>query len=188
MKLWTKAILQGAACGLVLGMVLLIAGRAWWPQVAAAQAEKPAVAEVVRARRFEVVDAGGKMRALLTLRDGNPSLMFSDAAGEVRVHLTLLDGNPSLSFSDAAGKSRVELSVFEGHPHLVFYDAAGKVRADLSVFDGNPSLELSDKAGVSRAVLGATSLNTIKTGEVTTRPESSLVLFDKDGKVMWIAP
>ena len=37
-------------------------------------------------------------------------------------------------------------------------------------------------------MVGAISLNAIKTAEVTMRPESSLVLFDKDEKVMWKAP
>ena len=39
-----------------------------------------------------------------------------------------------------------------------------------------------------RAVLGSTSLELIKTGTIEKRPESSLVLFDKDGKVIWQTP
>ncbi len=54
--------------------------------------------------------------------------------------------------------------------------------------DGSASLELYDKDGNKRAVLGSTSLETTRTGTVTKTAESSLVLFDKKGKVLWKAP
>jgi len=54
--------------------------------------------------------------------------------------------------------------------------------------DSVPALELMDRDGNLRAALGATSLHAVRTDEVRMRPESSLVLFDKDGKVMWKAP
>ena len=62
MKPWAKAAVQGAACGLMLGLVLLIDGRLWQPQVAGAQAKQAAGAEVVKARSFEVVNAAGKVQ------------------------------------------------------------------------------------------------------------------------------
>lgn len=49
------------------------------------------------------------------------------------------------------------------------------------------SLEIA-ASGVTRATLGRTNLETIRTGVVEQRPESSLVLFDKDKKVIWRAP
>jgi hypothetical protein len=54
--------------------------------------------------------------------------------------------------------------------------------------DGTPSLFLRDEAGNMRAALGVRSLEDLKTGEMQIRPESSLVLFDKDGKTIWQAP
>ena len=45
---------------------------------------KPAVADVVKAKRFEVVDAAESPRAMLTMTEhGSPSLGLHDAAGEV---------------------------------------------------------------------------------------------------------
>jgi len=55
---WAKAALEGAACELMIGVVLVAGGRVWRPANVGAQAERPAVAEVVRARRLEVVDVG----------------------------------------------------------------------------------------------------------------------------------
>ncbi|MFQ5866321.1 MAG: hypothetical protein ACE5IW_13955, partial [bacterium] len=89
-----------------------------------------------------------------------------------------------------------------------FHDDDGTIRASLTLLrDGGPSLNLYDKDGNKRATLGYTELEstrtvttlkktpigmrakyeTTSTGTVT-RPESSLVLFGKDKKVIWRAP
>ena len=52
---------------------------------------------------------------------------------------------------------------------------------------GSPTLKLTDGNGAS-AVLGHTTLETKRTGVTTKRPSSSLVLFNKEGKVIWKAP
>ena len=48
--------------------------------------------------------------------------------------------------------------------------------------------ELVDENLKKRLVIGRTSLEVTRTGAVTELPESSLVLFDKDGKVFWKTP
>jgi hypothetical protein len=147
MRLWTKAAVQGAACGLVFGLVVLIGGRLWWPQVPAPHAKQSTVAEVVRARRFEVVDAAGKVRAVMEVRpQGSPSLVLSDTAGKIQA--ALLDSQ--LSFYGLAGQIQAMLSPQEdGTPNLLFVDAKGKPRAMLYLLseDGRPRLSLHDQAG-----------------------------------------
>lgn len=63
-------------------------------------------------------------------------------------------------------------------------------RIELDVDDTGSRLTLYDKErGMKpRAVLGSTSLTLIKTGTIQNRSESSLVLFDKEGKVIWQTP
>jgi hypothetical protein len=142
------------------------------------------------------LSAAGKTRARVgvvsdrTGEPGGPVLALSDAAGKTRADLTVLsDATPGLGLYDAAGKTRATLSVLDGTPDLALYDAAGETRAIVSLTKDNaPYLGLWDKNGTPRAVLGATSLQTIKTEGVRMRPESSLMLFDKDGKVMWKVP
>ncbi len=96
MKPWAKAAVQGAACGLMLGMVVLIGWPLWQPL---------AVAEVVKARSFEMVDAARKPRVVLAVPDGSPGLGLYDAAGKRRAHLSMLpDGRSGLTLHDAAGK------------------------------------------------------------------------------------
>ncbi len=52
---------------------------------------------------------------------------------------------------------------------------------------GETYVMIAEKMG-SRAVLGHTTLENPRTGVKEQRPPSSLVLFDKDGKVIWKAP
>jgi hypothetical protein len=51
-----------------------------------------------------------------------------------------------------------------------------------------PSLYLSDPKGIMRAVVGHTKLERQATGVTEERPPSSIVLFNKDGGVLWKAP
>lgn len=68
-------------------------------------------------------------------------------------------------------------------------DQAGKTLAALGTApDGSPNLTLFDQAGKLRAALGHAKLEAIGTGATENRAVSSLVLFDKDGKVLWEAP
>ena len=63
------------------------------------------VAKVVRAERFEVVDAKGRVRALLDVTDGNPYLGLYDENGKARAGLALLpDGRAGLAIIGEDGK------------------------------------------------------------------------------------
>ena len=191
MKPWAKATLQGAACGLMLGMVALIGGRVWQPQVAVAQGRQPAVTDLVRTKRVELVDEVGKVRAVLAMtKDGPLGLHLHDAAGKVRASLDLLGDDPALGLCNAAGTALVNLTtsrlVFADaagmttldSSKLRLADAAGKVRTDLGLSpDGTPSLKLADAAGKPR-----TSLIVHFNGSPT------LGLFDAAGKIIWLAP
>jgi hypothetical protein len=57
----------------------------------------------------------------------------------------------------------------------------------LVLANGNTSLTFEER-GTSRAVLGMTELEKLRDGVIEKRPLSSLVLFNKDGKVIWQAP
>jgi hypothetical protein len=58
----------------------------------------------------------------------------------------------------------------------------------VSASKNGPSIILGDQDGVDRAALGHTVLRIRPTGSLEHRAPSSLVLFDKDGKVIWTAP
>lgn len=69
------------------------------------EADGHELVDVVRARRFVLVDAAGEVRASLAVRpDGAPGLILLDAAGKPRVVLAVRsDGAPHLTLFDAAG-------------------------------------------------------------------------------------
>lgn len=59
---------------------------------------------------------------------------------------------------------------------------------DFALRNRLPSLSISDERGTNRAALGHTEVEREATGVIEVRPPSSLVLFNKDGKVIWKAP
>ena len=87
-------------------------------------------------------------------------------------------------------RSGLSLSIEENKsPSLVLSDSGGKKRISLFLADkGAPALKFTDETGSLRAALGTTTLVVTKTGEEHKRAPSSLIFFDKDGKVMWKAP
>jgi len=133
------------------------------------QALPSKVAKLVEAERFLVRDTAGKPRATLgLLPDGSPSLNLIDKDGNIRMAVGMKPG---------------------GSPSLNLYDKTQTNRAVLATLpDGSPALVLFDKAGETRALLGSNFPMRMHPEEIETRPASSLVLFDKDGKVTWKAP
>jgi hypothetical protein len=152
-----------------------------------------AVPEVVKAERFEVVDKKGTVRARLL----ENAVEFWDESGkQFRAHVSL----EGVLFVAAGGARKGTASygldgftlIRERHVRLSFkeddrlrvWSGRSKARADLS----GGGLELYDEDVRSRAVLGVTPLETVRTGEGTVTAPSSLVLFDKEGKVIFKAP
>jgi len=114
------------------------------------------VANVVRAQRFELVDAKGKVRIQLGIggKDGQaPGAGLFDEKGQLRAALAVgADGSPFLSLYDEKGNGRAGLSAVPEGTGLTLYDEKGKGRAGLSlVANGNPLLGLYDEKGKVRA-------------------------------------
>jgi len=164
-----------------------------------------AVAQVVRAQRFEVVDAEGRVRVLLSMGpDGQvPSLTLHDEKGDIRACLwTHPDGSTSLTLCDEKGATRASLSTHtDGSPILMLHDEKGATRASLGTHpDGRPILMLHDEKGEVRASLwtpphGSPSLSLHDTkGDIRaslgTHPDGKtrLMLHDEKGEVIWMAP
>ena len=85
--------------------------------------------------------------------------------------------------------SAAEKEKATGYFYTIRRDANGKLRANLVILpDGSPSLRLQDSDEMVRAVFGATSVELPETGTVESRPPSSLILFDRQGKSIFEAP
>ncbi len=175
----------------VAGAILLLALAAVG---AMGQVLPKAVPKVVEAERFVLragqnalfPDTRGKIRASLgTDLLGTPALELDDQNEKAVARLAIVLGTPTLTLYDQNGKVR---AVLDGTPDLSLYGQNGKGRASLSVDTSGPSLVLGDENQKARAVLGHTALEATATGTVEQRPASSLVLFDRDGKVIWKVP
>lgn len=146
--------------------------------------------KVIIAQEFRLVDKDGKTLGRFGLSEvGGPRLVLSDENGLPRAMLSLSSGNPVLSLHGKDTDVSIAAGVLSEAPWMVLVDRDGTPRACLRLQpDGSPSLHLCDKGGKIRAALGTTDLEITQTGEARRRAASSLVLFDKDGKVMWSAP
>jgi hypothetical protein len=68
-------------------------------------------------------------------------------------------------------------------------EISGKIRFKMSIHEtGEPYIELIDSEMNTRAVLGRTELHNKNTGSTEIRHESSLVLFNEKGNVLWSVP
>jgi hypothetical protein len=149
-------------------------------------------------------DPHGEARVVLCLRreyrDGpcaNPELRMGDSLGTDLIQLSTdggwLGDRSGLFLNDSTGNIRAELSTrrrwSDGIPRLCMYgDDPTLARVELGMgLSGKPGLQLSDQNGVTRAQLGVAETMT-PDGRITTHPESSLLLFGPDNKVIWQAP
>jgi hypothetical protein len=148
--------------------------------------------KVIEAEEFRVVGKDGQPCGRFHVdRDGRPALFLFDKHGEVRAVLGVTpSGSPHLALSDKYGKVRATLGVWPDQSTALYLsDKDGKTRVTAAVSaDGSPSLAVSDRDGNVRAVVGSASLDMSPARDFKNRSESSVALFDHQGKLMWSAP
>ena len=139
--------------------------------------------KVVTAEEFRVIDEEGKTRAMLAmLPDGSPNLVLFDNDLTPRVQIAVSAiGAPGILCFDKSGYKGAIASIgllYGDTPSIGLIDSDGNNRIQLSIDpdDDVAILGLYDKHERPRAKL-------IGMDEATI-----LVLFDKEGKVMWSAP
>jgi hypothetical protein len=141
----------------------------------------------------------GTLRTVLATADANPRnvkttslLTMADADGKRRVSLFVqADGTPDLDLLDKEEDARAGLVVVDDRPFLVMTDKERRVTVHLGypiAGGGGPALSLWDQEAQVRAVLGSIELMNTKTGATERTAESSLVLFDRENKVIFKAP
>lgn len=134
-------------------------------------------------------DDGRDHATLTLLPDGGTGLLFHDADGKQRMTLGILGSDAAgMSLFDKAEKQRAGFAVVgDGSPHLELFDGGGTRRGGFLLSpEGLPGLLLEDR-GQPRAVLGAAPIDG-KTGAGRRPSPSSLLLYDKDGSLVFQAP
>jgi hypothetical protein len=131
-------------------------------------AGKTSAPDVIRAQKFELVDAEGRVRAALEVKDdGTAQLELCDEKDRPRAALTHFpdpDDYTCLEFCDETGAELLSLGEGLGGSGMAFHDGSGSLRAALLV-----------------------DLEQTATGELGRATASSLSLSDKNTKVLWEA-
>jgi hypothetical protein len=120
------------------------------------EASESPVVDSVRARRFELVDAKGEVRAVLGTQadSGAPGFLVSDSAGRPRValHVSAEDA-PAFDLLDATGAPRVHVALaLDGAPVLTLFGPTERpAQALLTVTtEGAAHLRLAQPDGHTR--------------------------------------
>jgi len=148
----------------------------------------PAGPTAVEAQGFILKDANGKVRAELGLAGGSPSLKFRDESGSALVSLSLNEGpaGPVLLLSDPQHHASVALSVLEkAGPQLSLTGERADIQLRMGVAPDGTTLELSDKEGFTTSIGNGI---VPKNGQVKKTSAASIVLYNKERKVLWSQP
>ena len=116
-----------------------------------------------------------------------PTLALYDLKGKARIFLGG-DGDVSaqtIGVSDSEGHS---LGLFSAVSDLGAMLSLDNGKGEQRLFLGPGQLELSDDAGFKSSLGVTKELVTIRTGETHQTSAASLLLFDKEQKVIWKAP
>jgi hypothetical protein len=142
--------------------------------------------KVIEANGFRLKDATGKTRAeLLTNEYGQTLLSLNDSNDKVLASLGTGKQGATLVLSNLEIGEVARISSSGTLNNMEVDGASGSFKMDVSG-DG-PKIEIEDKEGYS-SVLGRSNLVTTATGKKEQTPAASLVLFNKDKKVLWSAP
>ena len=129
------------------------------------------------APRVDLLDRSDSPRASVSLAgDGSPQLS--------------LTGSPRVDLAEEAGKPRLSLAVgSDGEATVSLGGPPEKALAKVDVrSDGCPSLKFFDDDGSIRASVGCTALKEAGSGATANTEASSIVLFDKRGRVVYKEP
>lgn len=130
--------------------------------------DEQVVAQVVRARRFVVIDEAGTERAVIAANGKRSWLELFDDRGTKRATLTVdteVPGlSPALRLYNELGKDQVSLVAGNSSGGLWVDDTTGQLRAELCVEDSGSSwFAINDKTGKSKV-----ELNTYERGSQLT--------------------
>ncbi|MGH7273001.1 MAG: hypothetical protein ACREIQ_00890, partial [Nitrospiria bacterium] len=140
-----------------------------------------------------IYDKEGIARAGLGLSpDGRPGLALLGQDGMVRAGFGLFPKErPGLFLYDMQGIGRAVFGLTDNaDPVLSLFDNQFKQRAMFSLApnNGEPAMTLYDKDANPLALLGSTDLERTNKESIERRSASSLILFGKDGNIIWSTP
>ncbi len=91
---------------------------------------------------------------------------------------------------DSQGKIFAVLAISSSskEPYLILNGKDGKQRVILDFDEGNPRMIFKDNDAQTRLIMGTSEVTSRFKGTIEKRPPSSLVMFNKDGRLIFSAP
>jgi hypothetical protein len=109
--------------------------------------------DLIRARRFELVDDQERPRAALHMEDGQPILTLADEDGSARVQVAInREGNATLRVRDAAGQERIQIAAMEDGTGFVLTDSTGAIHVSLLITENGEVLVSAQEHEQNRAI------------------------------------
>lgn len=166
------------------GVAIAAAFLALWSVGSISQAS-PATG-VIEAQKVIFKDANGKVRGWIGVFGNGSELMLGNDQAQPMMRLLVSSDASDLHFFGSQNGG-MNLGVDSGAPSVSMVSAAANGAAGIEFAKGGPNLTLKDRAGFS-TVIGATELEPLAGAEANFRSAASIVLLDKNKKMIWQAP
>jgi hypothetical protein len=141
---------------------------------------------VIEAQKVIFKDANGNVRGWIGVFGKGSELILGNDQAQPRMRLLVSSDASDLHFYGSQN-SGMNLGVDSGDPAVSMVSSAANGAAGIAFAKGGPNLTLKDEAGFS-TVVGATGLEPLAGSGVSQRSAASIVLLNKDKKVIWQAP
>jgi len=141
---------------------------------------------VIETQRVVFKDAAGNVRGWIGVFGKGSELMLGNDQAQPMMRLLVSSDASDLHFYGTRN-SGMNLGVDSGDPAVSMVRAAANGEAGIEFAKGGPNLTLKDGAGFS-AVVGAIGLEPLAGSGANQRSAASIVLLNKDRKVIWQAP
>ena len=141
---------------------------------------------VVEAQRFILKDSDGNVRGWMGTIGNGSELSLGNVNAQPMMRLIVSTDSSDLHFFGSR-KSGMNLGLDSGNPDISIIGAEGNGGAGITFGEYGPSLTLQDAKGFS-TIVGATQLEKPVNSGAFFTSAASIVLLDKDKKVIWRTP
>ena len=141
---------------------------------------------VVEAQRFILKDSDGNVRGWMGTIGRGSELSLGNVDAQPMMRLIVSTDSSDLHFFGSR-KSGMNLGLDSGNPDISVMGAEGSGGAGITFRENGPSLTLVDAKGFS-TIVGATQLEKPANGGTHSTSAASIVLLDRDKKIIWRTP
>lgn len=144
------------------------------------------LARIAEAQKFALKDASGNVRGWMGIVGKGSELILRNDSAQPMISLKVSTDAGDLHFYGRQS-SGMNLGLDSASPSVAMAYADGQGSAGITFGKNGPSLRLVERNGFS-TVVGASQINSPTAGRAPYTSAASVVLYDKNKKVIWKAP